>query len=152
MWVPVLVLATEPTVGFSPSRLTTSVGDTVTVDVIMQNFPISEGGGITIRFNPAVVQVIRTEVDMDTWSYVGSAGIIDNEGGTVSNILFSSFTGVSDTALIATVQFEAVKSGNAKLRIEASSLNPFSSAGVRVPAKLGRGILKVGGGGENGGH
>jgi len=149
--MPVLVLAAEPTVGFSPSQMKASVGETVTVDIIMQDFPASEGGGITIRFNPAVVKVITVAVDDASWSFTGSDGVIDNEGGSVSDILFSSFTGVSGTATIATVQFQAIKSGKSRLRIKPSSLNPFASAGEPIKVEFNRGKIKVGrGGGKKG--
>ena len=141
---PSIVLSADPVVTFSPSKATLSVNETVTVDILMQDFPVSEGGGVSLKFNPAIIRVTGVELDTVNWNFVGGTGEIDNEAGVVADILFSNFKGVSGTATIATVQFRAIKSGKTQLRLTESSLNPFASEGNRVPVTFETGKIRVG--------
>jgi len=103
-----------PDVAFDQSKIKLRAGDTFVLDVRMSDFPVSEGGGITLRFDPS------------------EPGSIDNAGGSVADILFSSYKGVSGDARIATITFTVIHSGKSKVTIEESSFNPFSSDGNRV--------------------
>ena len=131
----------ESVVAFNTDRVKTSVGEIFTVDIVMGGFPNTEGGGITLRFNPAVVRVIGVAVNEDAWSFVNRPGTIDNNTGAVTDILFSSYQGVSDSAMIATVTFEAIGKGKSSLDLEASSLSPFASGGDVVTVKYEKAII-----------
>jgi len=101
----------------------------------MTDFPLSEGGGVTLRFDPTVIQVDEIIVNSEPWDFVCVPGVIKNEEGVVSDLLFSSYKGVSGDALIATVSFTALNAGKSVIAIEESFVNPFSSD---------RGKVKVG--------
>ena len=125
----------DSVVGFNADHIKTTVGESFTVEIVMNGFPNTEGGGITLRFNPAVVQVTGVAVNEDAWSFVTRPGAIDNTAGAVTDILFSSYQGVSGSAMVATVTFEAIGKGKSSLDLEASSRSPFASAGDVVTVK-----------------
>ena len=141
---PSIVLSADPVVAFSPSKARLSDNETVTVDIVMQDFPVSEGGGVSLKFNPAIIRVTGVELDTVNWNLAGKTGAIDNEAGVVADILFSNFKGVSGAATIATVEFQAIKSGKTQLKLTESSLNPFASGGSHIPVTFERSTIKVG--------
>lgn len=123
---PLLARAADPTIGFNPSRVTATAGETVSVDITMQDFPLTQGGGIRLTYNPSVLQVSDVAMNDSTWNFVTKVGSIDNQNGVISDILFSNFSGVSGAANIATVQFEVIKNGNSQLRLtEVEQYQPF---------------------------
>ena len=123
------IVNAEPEVLFSKWKVKSSVGATVSVDVLMVDFPNTEGGGIELQYNPALVNVNSVTVDESTWSFVNKDGDIDNTNGTVSEILFSSYKGVSGSAKIATVELEFVGRGKDSIMLNESDSNPFASNG-----------------------
>lgn len=126
----------EAVVSLSKKKIKSNIGSTVTVDLQMSEFPVTEGGGVNIRYNPRVVQINNVTVDASTWNFVNQNGNIDNAYGIVSNILFSSFRGVSGDARIATIELEFVGRGKSKIRLEASDDNPFASNGEPLDVKF----------------
>lgn len=68
-------------------------------------------------------------VDTNVWSFKTDNGHIDNINGNVSDILFSSYKGVSGDAVIAVVQFNSINKGLSNITIEESLANPFASNG-----------------------
>jgi len=127
-----------PDVAFDQSKIKLRAGDTFVLNVRMSDFPLSEGGGITLRFDPSVVQVSEVTIDSGVWDFVNEPGSIDNAGGSVADILFSSYKGVAGDARIATITFTAIHSGKSKVTIEESSFNPFSSDGNRVTVNFNK--------------
>lgn len=119
-------------VSFSEEKVKTYVGGEFSLDIVMANFPTTEGGGVRLRFDPSVLEVTNVAVNSDEWRFVNRNGDIDNADGVVSDILFSSYQGVSGNATIATVQFKAIGRGKAKIKLEEAKSNPFSSAGERL--------------------
>ena len=63
-----LGLQAAPTVGFNEAKVTAGLGDTITLDIVMADFPRTEGGGLTLKFNPKVIQVTGVELNDDLWS------------------------------------------------------------------------------------
>ena len=143
--LPLLAVATEPTVEFSPSRTKVKVGEAVSVDLIMQDFPLTQGGGLTLRFNPSVLQVTNVLVNNSTWDFATRAGSIDNTNGVVSDILFANFQGVSGNIEVASVQFEAIMKGRSKLKLtESEGYKPFLNAeGQHIPVVFKLGAIRV---------
>jgi len=119
-----------PTISFSESVVKSHAGETFTVDIIMSDFPTTEGGGVTLKFNPEKLQVTNVTVDNSIWQFVNNDGDISR--GTVSDILFSSFQGVTGNAKIASIQFQSIKKGRSRIRLEESESNPFASNGVAI--------------------
>ena len=135
----------ESLVGFDPDLKSVNVGETFSLDIVMQGFPNTEGGGLSLQFNPSVVQVISLTVNNSTWTFVNRDGEIDNSNGVVSDILFSNYNGVSDSATIATIDFQAIKRGKCKLQLKPSAISPFASNGEAIPVRYASAVVRVSG-------
>ena len=133
----------EPTVGFSASRIKAGVGETITIQIVMSDFPTTEGGGLTLRFNPSVVRVVDVEIDSATWNFVTRDGVIDNDKGRVKDLLFSSFSGVAGDAVVATVTLETLGRGRSRLKLVESGLNPFGSGGNSLDVAIIKSVVSV---------
>ncbi len=120
---------TGPYVALSKSEVNVNEGDVFTLDVIVNDFVISEGGGVTVFFDPTSVQATTVTVDTSIWDFVTKDGKINNAGGTVSDILFSSYQGVSGNARVATIEFKSIKKGTTELTLKEATANPFASNG-----------------------
>lgn len=116
-------------VAMSNANVSVEDGDQFTLQVLANDFATSEGGGITLHFNPGLLQVISVNVDSSVWDFINKNGQIDNANGNISDILFSSYKGVSGDAVIATIEFKAINSGSSNVTIEESEANPFASNG-----------------------
>ena len=116
-------------VSTSNTNVTAFKGDTFDIDVTLNNVATTEGGGISLRFDPSVVNVESITIDSNVWDFKNKEGAINNVQGFVSDILFSSYKGVSDNATIATIKFKATGIGSSKIHIEGSPANPFASNG-----------------------
>lgn len=139
--------AAGPTVVLNPSKTSAAVGDTIIVTIDARDFPVSEGGGLNLGFNPSVIQVKKVSINTSAWEFVSRPGRIDNTSGNVSDILFASFKGVQGDALIATVEVQIVGEGNANLTLQQSSLTPFASQGQALSVTLDNGTdISTGGG------
>ncbi len=119
-------------VALSNDKVTVIKGEVFILDITANNFVISEGGSVTLHFNPALMQAINVSVDASVWDFVNKSGRINNTEGKVSDILFSSYQGVSGNAKIATVTFEAINKGAAEITLTESSVNPFASNGQKM--------------------
>ena len=113
-WLPYSASAAEPTVYFSPARSMAAEGETISVEIAMRNFPVSQGGGVNVRFHSKVLQAESVVMNDEAWGFGNRAGEIDNERGIISNILFSSLDGVSGDAGIATIYFRTVRKGQSQ--------------------------------------
>lgn len=136
-------LASAADVSFSETRIKSRVGEQFSLDVLMSDFPTTEGGGLVLHFNPKVVRVTNVSVDDNVWSFVTRNGDIDNDEGTVSDILFSDFRGVTGNAKIATIEFETLKRGRSQLKFEESTTNPFASNGENIAVTFESSIIRV---------
>ena len=103
-----------------------------TLDVTANDFPVSEGGSVNLHFNPALIQVVSVNVDTSVWDFVNKSARINNTEGKVSDVLFSSYRGVSGNANIATVVFKAIDKGTSEIALTESSVNPFASNGQKM--------------------
>lgn len=88
------------------------------------------GGGVDIGFNSAVAQVLSVTL-VAPHGIAESTGTINNVAGTVTDIGFADFGGVSGTFTLATVQFQALAPGFSPLTLVASS-NPVWAWGNDV--------------------
>ena len=133
----------DANVSFSEEKVKTTVGSEFSLDVVMADFPTTEGGGVSLQFNPSVLEVTNVSVNSDEWRFVNKNGDIDNANGVVSEILFSSYQGVTGNATIATIQFKAVGKGRAKIKLKEAESNPFASAGEKVAVSFESTKVKV---------
>lgn len=130
-----VVTSSKPTVALSTEQVNANVGDVFTVDITMKNFPVSEGGGVTIKFDASMLNA--SDVSISTgWNFVNKVGNIDNNAGVISDILFSSYQGVDGDNLIATITFSAIASGSSQIMLEGSAINPFASNGDKIAASF----------------
>ena len=136
----------DPVVGFSHSQVNATTGQVVSLDIVMTSFPKTDGGGINLRYNPKVLKLKNLNISSSTWSFVNKIVTVDEEAGIINGILFSSYSGVSADALIATVEFLPVKSGKSSLSMEESAINPFAAQGYRIPVSFQEATLVVRGG------
>ena len=119
----------DPTVSITPNKSVVGVGDTFTVDIVMTDFPTTQGGGLSLDYREGVVTVKSVTVNGTAWNFKNKSGTINNDQGILSEVLFSAFPGVTGDATIATVEFEAIRKGRSHLRLSGSDTNPFASAG-----------------------
>ena len=122
----------EANVSFGGEQVHAQIGDVFTTDVLMSNFPVTEGGGLVLHYDPKYLQVSNVTVDSSVWQFVNKNGDIDNAAGTVTGILFSSYRGVAGSAKIATIEFQATKKGKTEIILEESADNPFASNGQKI--------------------
>ncbi len=130
------LVSADAGVSFSEKKVKSRVGEQFSLDVLMTDFPTTEGGGVVLSFNPKVVQVTSVSVDGTVWGFVNRNGEIDNDNGGVSGILFSDYRGVAGNAKIATIQFESIHKGKSRIRLEESADNPFASDGANIAVKF----------------
>ncbi len=131
----------EPLVSISPATSKVTVGETFSVDIIMTDFPSCQGGGLSLRFKPSVVKVTKVTVASGTWSFASQGGVIDNDRGRVSDILFSAFPGVTGNGVIATIELQAIGAGRTRLRLRESPRNPFASQGLPLIVNFEKGRI-----------
>jgi len=124
------------------SKADLTVGDSFDIEISIDNLPSSEGGGISLQFNPAVIEIDNVDLD-SSWDFARRNGAIDNTGGQVSDILFASFSGNSGSVGIATISATAIGSGNSQIKIVESTVNPFSAGGGRIAVQFEANSIQV---------
>jgi hypothetical protein len=133
----------EPMVRLTPEKNDFVAGGTYTLQVVIEQFPRTEGGGLNLQFNPSVLNVVGVQVDNDAWGFVSRNGKIDNEAGRVTDVVFSSFPGISGNAVIAIIEIKAIKPGRSLLKLSESMLNPFAGDGEPIDVTLKNAQAKV---------
>lgn len=121
----------EPQVGFEQSLVKAQKGELLSLQLSLSDFPVTQGGGVSLKFNPRKMRVVSVEVDQQ-WSFASRPGKIDNQKGVVSDILFSQLTGVSGNIPVAWVEVEIVAKGRSKVILSESNLNPFAGEGKPI--------------------
>ena len=127
-----MMVHAESGVSLSESTIKSKIGSIVSVDLLMSDFAMTEGGGIDIHYDSTLIQINSIVVDGATWSFVNRDGHINNADGTVSNILFSSYQGVSGNAKIATIELEFIGKGKGEINLSEAASNPFASNGQQM--------------------
>lgn len=130
-----------PTVEFSERVITSQKNDRLSLQVVLSEFPVTQGGGVNIKFNPKKLKVISVEVDKQ-WSFANKSGVIDNNKGLVSDILFSQFSATSGSVPVATIELEVIGNGKSRVRLSQSTLNPFASDGKTVEVEFNHLTIK----------
>jgi len=125
---PVIPDSLKPVVALSSKQVDVNVGESFELEVTMSDFPVSEGGGVTVKFDASKLSVSNVTIDSSVWGFVNKVGGVDNDAGVISDILFSSYNGVSGDSNIATIQFNAIGNGSSQIYLEGSTINPFASS------------------------
>ena len=127
--------STLPTITARISTENPSVGDQIEIQLIGENFPLTEGGGVSLKFNSTALQIDHIELD-PSWEFDGRPGNIDNNRGEVLDLLFASFAGHSGNIPIATVTATILDSGQSTIEFQESLVSPFGAAGASLAVRL----------------
>lgn len=141
------MLAEEPlTVSLRPSAVSAVVGDTVQVDVRVENAIDVVGAELLIRFDPRVLQVVDADGNPANGVQISAPGTfwggrtlldcpacnqVDNAAGeiTYAAALFESSVGVSGSGTLATIQFHVRACGQSDLAFDPTRTQlPFGPA------------------------
>lgn len=120
------------TVRVATETIEVSAGETFTLDIELDKFPLTEGGGIDIKYQSNVIQASNMQLDASVWKFAAVDGAIDNTKGVISDVLFSSYSGAEGTVPVVKVTFKAISSGNSNITLSESSKNPFAANGKRI--------------------
>jgi len=131
-------------VRYDPITSTVKLGDTFFVDVVGEDFPNTEGGGINLSFDHAVINAVSVSIDNVLWGFVNDEGTIDNGGGLLSEILVSAFPGVSTGYFaVATIEFKAIGGGISDLLLSGSVMNPWAGGAKPINPEFNNGSVTV---------
>jgi len=113
-----------------------NVNDVFTLDIMGSGFSSNvDGGGVNFSFNQNVLNVLSVSIDETVWNF-GSTGIntgnINNSTGTVDGIMVNTFSNVIGDFVIATIEFQAIDSGNSWLSLSELAINPWASGGSLI--------------------
>ena len=139
-------VAEAATVRFEPSSRIVDLGSDFSMAIVGEDFTsITEGGGLNLSFDPAVIKVNSVVLDSATWEFFTNPGSINNTigTGTVDDIIFASSIGRSGNFDIGTIFFTALSLGTSNLGLTASPDNPFASGGDPLPVTLSAGQVSV---------
>lgn len=135
--------AYQDTSGFSTASVKLSInkiviqpGNSMEIDITINNFPDTEGGGVNIKYDPELLQVKSITINDTAWDFINQPGNIDNEKGVVSDILVSSYKGISGNRVIATLEIMGNNTGDGNITLEESTLNPFAGGGNKLAVKF----------------
>jgi hypothetical protein len=121
------------TLQIEPQVSTVDIGDTFTLDVIGTAFPETQGGGFTLSYDEAVLNVTNVAIDeANTWTFVNDIGSIDNENGELNEVTVSAFPGVTGDFSVATIEFLAMSLGTSAIELAESEGNPWASNGSTI--------------------
>jgi hypothetical protein len=101
---------------------------------------VTEGGGVTVQFDAAKLQLVSVDVNTTVWEFGSS--VITHAPGNVE-IIFASFAGQTGNFPIAQLNFKALQTPGTSLNLEPSPLNPFASGGATFPVSFVDGTLTI---------
>jgi len=132
------------TIGFDPVSPTVPMGNTFSVNIVGNGFPLTQGGGINLFFNPSIVNVTSVSIDANVWNFVNGTGTINNTGGSLTSVFMSAFPGVGPGSFtVATINLLAVGSGSTPLTLTEYALNPWASDGNEINPLFNAGSVNV---------
>ena len=124
-------------VRFSPTISSVVIGSTFSMNILGAGFNSGDldGGGINFTYDSSVVSVLGVTINTADWEFAPSAGTINNIAGTVTGIVFNSFSSRTGSLTFATVQFSAVGASGSvsSLGLSEYAPNPFASGGKGYP-------------------
>ena len=132
----------EPTVSVQLSSTTVNVGDVVTAEVWLNDFPQTQGGSFTVKFSKKVLKVESVTVDEQIWNMASNPGVVKAKKGKIKNVAFASFPGLSGNVLAATIEFSVIGKGKGKVKLLPSGANPFAGGGELIDVSYSSAKLK----------
>ncbi len=84
------------------------------------------GGGVSLQWNPAVLDLVSVSVDATNWEFARSGGLLDAASGTLNELYFASFNGRSGSFNIASLRFVADGPGVSDVTLDGEPCFPFS--------------------------
>jgi len=115
-----------PQVQISPTTASLLPGEEVEVTITGTGFDLTMvGGGLTLQWNPDVLDLQSVVMDTGTWEFKTTGGELDVAAGTLSDMFFNSFQGRSGSFGIATLRFVADNPGSTQLTMSDSADFPF---------------------------
>jgi len=135
----------EPTATVQLSSTNVNVGDVVTGQVWLSDFPQTQGGSFTVKFPKKILKVESVTVDDQTWNIAANPGVVKvNKGkkGKIKNVAFASFPGPSGNVLAATIEFSVIGKGKGHIKLKPSGANPFAGGGELIDVSYGSTKLK----------
>jgi len=122
-----------PQVQLSPTTASVLPGGMVELTIAGTGFDMTTvGGGLSLQWNPDVLDLDSVVVDTTTWEFARSGGLLDAASGTLSDLYFASFIGRSGNFGIATLRFVADKPGDTLVAMSASIDFPFADEMAEV--------------------
>lgn len=117
------------TVAFATSP-TVNLGATFTLDLIGTGFAGgTDGGGVNVAFDASVLNVLSVSLD-PIWDVWADTGTIDNSGGSITGIDFSTFSSMPSDFTIGSIQFQAIGAGASGLSLtESFGIGGFALSG-----------------------
>jgi hypothetical protein len=104
------------------------------------------GGGFSLNFNPAVLQLDTVTVNTVEWEFLTNPGVINNATGTLRDVWFNAFAAPLPTGNfpIAVLSFTAIAVGNSPLGLLAATDFPFADDLAQVVSvSFGSGSVNV---------
>jgi general secretion pathway protein D len=136
--------AAPPTLSLRPVELIGTVGAEVVSEVLMNGFP---GGvtdsSITLGFNPAVLDLVRTlEGDLIS-AGIGGSGLTVTPGVAPGTVTLNFRQGASggESGVIARLAFKAKAVGTSPITIQSASIK--GKNGVPISVKVQQGVVNV---------
>jgi len=132
----------EPTASVQLSSTNVKVGDVVTGQVWLNDFPQTQGGSLTVKFPKKILKVESVTVDDQTWNIAADPGVVKANRGRIKNVAFASFPGPSGDVLAATIEFSVIGKGKGRIKLAPSGANPFAGGGEEIAVSYGKAKLK----------
>lgn len=124
------------TVSWDSTTTNVNVDDVFTINVVGTGFLSNvDGGGVNISFDKNVLNILSVSINESVWDFGGfgiSTGVIDNLAGTIDGIMVNTFANVAGDFTIATIQVQAIASGNSLLSLAEYGANPWASGGSAI--------------------
>jgi hypothetical protein len=131
-----------PLLYFGDRKIKAAVGDVLTFDLSVQQADRLDGGGFTLSYDPALVEVVSIDFD-GHWEFKSSQSSDDVEAGLVSDMGFATFNPVSDSAPIAIITVRALAPGRTLVRTEKAAAVPFAVEGSDASVRMAKVILNI---------
>lgn len=137
-----------PTVNVTllPASQNASVGDNLVLQVFGEYIGSARllSGAFNLEFDPAAVSITSVAIAAGLGDIASSNGSIDNLGGSVLEVGFASFSGVTGSFLLATVNLNVLHSGTTQLNLSDANSPVFTWTNSDVSVDpFGEAVLPV---------
>lgn len=132
------------TVTFNPVNSTVSPGSNFSMDIVGQDFPVTDGGGVNLFYDPTVVNILNVTINDTVWDFgFNSLGTINNTLGSLTSLYVNAWSSTPVDFIVATIGFQAVGIGTSNLLLSEWSGNPWASGGSSINPTFVNGSVTV---------